>query len=82
MFRFVWVPERYKGFSFVDSVIEHQLLTDEIHETLAEVKKLKEESRARLADFVTLKNQWANLSEEERTENLRAIIKYFENSEE
>lgn len=82
MLRVVWVPNKYKGFSFADSVIQHQLLTDEINETLAEVKQLQKESRKRLADFVTLENQWVDLSEEERTENLRVIIKYFERNKE
>lgn len=78
MIRIMWVPSRYKGFSFEDAVIKNQLLTNEIERTLAEVKAVKSKYETMLADFVVFENNMADITEAERTENLRAIIKHFE----
>ena len=81
MFRLMWVPKEYKGFSFEKAFNEQLRMSEEIVNTLEEVRELQRILNTKVADLVVLENQLADLSAEERTENLRMIIRFFEEGE-
>ncbi|MGO2267801.1 MAG: hypothetical protein ACTH54_13250 [Vagococcus salmoninarum] len=71
MLKLVWVPKRFKGFSFTR-------FHNEMKETMKEVKKRQHETHKMYADMLILQNKVANFSEEESAHNIKVIVNWME----
>lgn len=71
MLKLVWIPKRYKNFSFAEAVLESEKLLEEIKEQQIRNQKT-------YADILILQNKIANLTEEEARKNLEILIPFIE----
>ena len=71
MLRLIWVPKKYKNFSFEE-------MAKEAEDALKGAELLQNKLTHELANASLLLNDLANISEEEATENLRTIIPYMQ----
>lgn len=71
MLKLVWVPKKYKNFSFIEIVEDARRILEECEES--------EKRNALLyADIMILQNKIANLTEEEARHNLEVLIPWLE----
>ncbi|MDT2400884.1 hypothetical protein P7D43_00750 [Enterococcus avium] len=71
MLKLVWVPKKYKNFSF------REMAEDASH-ILKGCKEHEKEIERLLADSMILQNKIANLTEEEARHNLEILIPWLE----
>lgn len=71
MLKLMWIPKRYKNFSFVEAVLESEKL-------LEEIKEQQIRNQQTYADILILQNKIANLTEEEARRNLEILIPFIE----
>lgn len=71
MLKLVWIPKRYKDFSFVEAVLESEKL-------LEEIKEQQTRNQKTYADILFLQNKIANLTEEEARKNLEILVPFIE----
>lgn len=71
MFKLLWVPKKYKNFSFSEIVKEAESI-------LQECKESQKKNERIYADLMVLQNQKAHLTEEEARHNLELLIPWLE----
>lgn len=71
MLKLVWVPRKFKWFSFTR-------LHEEMKETMKEITRMQQVTKKNYADMLIMQNNLANLSEEETAHNIRVIVKWME----
>lgn len=71
MFKLIWVPKKYKEYSFTETV-------EECEEILKECKDQEAVNAQIYADLMVLQNRMANLTEEEARKNLSVLIPWLE----
>lgn len=71
MLKLVWIPKKYKNFSFVEIAEEAEII-------LKECKEREKESARIYADLMVLQNKIANLTEAEARHNLEVLIPWLE----
>lgn len=71
MLKLVWVPKKYKNYSFSEIVKEAESI-------LQECKESQKENERIYADLMVLQNKIANLTEEEARHNLEVLIPWLE----
>ncbi len=71
MLKLIWVPKKYKNFSFSEIV-------EEANRVLEECKEAEKRNALLYADIMILQNKIANLTEEEARHNLEVLIPWLE----
>lgn len=71
MLKLVWVPKKFKKFSFTG-------FHNEMEETMKQIKKLHKQTNQRHADMLIMQNKAANFTEEEAAHNIRVLVKWLE----
>lgn len=71
MLKLVWVPKKYKNFSFVE-------IAEEAESILKECKEQEKENTRIYGDLMVLQNKIANLTEAEARHNLEVLIPWIE----
>lgn len=71
MLKLVWVPKKFKGFSFTG-------FHNEMKETMREVEQRQQRTNEMYADMLIMQNKAANFSEEESAHNIKVIVNWME----
>lgn len=71
MLKLVWVPKKYKNFSFSEAV-------EDARRILEECEEAEKRNALLYADIMILQNKIANLTEEEARHNLEVLIPWLE----
>lgn len=71
MLKLVWVPKKYKNFSFSE-------IEEDARRILEECEEAGKRNALLYADIMILQNKIANLTEEEARHNLEVLIPWLE----
>lgn len=71
MFKLMWVPKKYKNYSYPEIV-------ENARSVLEECKEAEKRNALLYADIMILQNKIANLTEEEARHNLEVLIPWLE----
>ena len=85
MFKLVWIPKKFKHFSYRELAQYAHHLAEEAQKGLEETRKINDDVNAQLkrlvkleVDYVVRLNSVASLTQEEALERLKEIIPFLE----